>query len=191
VDHASRRGDLRLGLLRIAAMEQPPSEPASEKGQRPAAAEPEFPALGRLLGLDYGSKRVGVAVSNDEQTIASPLEMWPRRTMVLDAARLHELIAEYGIAGIVVGLPVHMSGAAGGKAREAKQFGKWAANVSGKPVRFFDERFTTARANEQMLASGLTRRQRQERLDKLAAQIMLQAYLDAPDRTQPPADLRG
>ncbi|HUG89797.1 MAG TPA: Holliday junction resolvase RuvX [Planctomycetaceae bacterium] len=152
--------------------------------------EAEFPTTGRLLGLDYGSKRIGVAVSNDEQTIASPLELWARRTAVLDAARLRSLVQDYGIVGIVVGLPVHMSGAEGGKAREAKQFGRWAASASGQPVRFFDERFTTARAEEHLLSSGMTRRQRQARLDKLAAQIMLQAYLDAPHRGQAPADLR-
>ena len=167
----------------------PPEQTGTPQPQ--GSPEPEFPATGRLLGLDYGSQRVGVAVSNDEQTIASPLELWVRRTAVIDAVRLRDLVADYGVVGIVVGLPVHMSGASGGKAREAKQFGRWAANVSGRPVRFFDERFTTARAEEHLLASGLTRRQRQARLDKLAAQIMLQSYLDSPNRTQPPPDLRG
>lgn len=161
-----------------------PGEPAA------ASRNVEFPASGRLLGLDYGTKRIGVAVSNDEQTIASPLELWNRRTAVLDSARLREYLREYAIVGIVVGLPVHMSGAEGGKAREAKTFGRWAASVSGLPLRFFDERFTTAGAEQHLLSSGMTRKQRQARLDKLAAQIMLQAYLDAPDRGQAPPDLR-
>ena len=156
----------------------------------PSPAESEFPSSGRLLGLDYGTKRVGVAVSNDEQTIASPLELWNRRTAVLDAARLRDYLREYQVVGIVVGLPVHMSGADSAKSREAKAFGRWAASASGVPVRFFDERLTTAHAEEYLLSSGMTRRQREARLDKLAAQIMLQSYLDAPDRGQPPVDLR-
>jgi putative Holliday junction resolvase len=164
--------------------------PAPDRTATPAPAEAEFPSSGRLLGLDYGTKRVGVAVSNEEQTIASPLELWNRRTAVLDAARLRDYIRDYQIVAVVVGLPVHMSGADSAKSREAKTFGRWAASTSGLPVRFFDERFTTASAQEHLISSGITRRQRQTRLDKLAAQIMLQSYLDAPDRGQPPPDLR-
>ena len=172
-------------------MSSAPEDNADREAQSPPTpVEPEFPSFGRLLGLDYGTKRVGVAVSNDEQTIASPLELWNRRTAVLDAARLRDYLSDYRIVGIVVGLPVHMSGADSAKSREAKTFGRWAASASGLPVRFFDERLTTAHAEEHLLSSGMTRRQREARLDKLAAQIMLQSYLDAPDRGQPPPDLR-
>jgi putative Holliday junction resolvase len=160
----------------------------SDSSKQDAAAQ--VPTHGRLLGLDYGTRRVGLAVSNDEQTISSPLENYTRRGEQKDARYLIAIVSEYRIDGIVVGLPVHMSGEEGGKAKEARQFGDWVTQTTGRPVAYWDERFTSQLADDHMLAAALTRKQRKARRDKLAAQIMLQTYLDAPDRERKPTSIR-
>lgn len=149
-----------------------------------------FPLRGCLLGLDYGSKRFGVALSNDEQTIASPLENRTRRSADQDGAFLASLATDYNVVGLVVGLPVHMSGQEGGKAREARNFGQWAGRVTGLPVRYYDERYTSLIAEHHLLSAGISEKKRKERLDKVAAQVLLQSYLDSADRTAAPAALR-
>lgn len=146
----------------------------------------EFPREGRLLGLDYGTRRLGIAVSTPEQNISSPLENYERRSERLDAEHLRQVATDYRVAGLVVGLPVHMSGEEGGKAREARAFGEWASRETGLPVRYWDERFTSAMAEEHLLGASMTRKKRKARLDMLAAQILLQSFLDAKDREQRP-----
>lgn len=140
--------------------------------------ETEFPAEGRLLGIDFGTKRVGIAVSTPDQTIASPLDNYTLRSRKLDEAHIRNIVDDYRIRGLVVGLPMHMSGDEGGKAREAREFGAWLHEFTGLPVRYWDERFTSALAEEYLSAAELTKKKRKARLDKLAAQIMLQSYLD-------------
>jgi putative Holliday junction resolvase len=148
----------------------------------------DFPTQGALLGLDFGTKRIGVAVSTPSQTIASPLENLTRSGLEADARRLRAIAGDYRAVGLVVGLPVHMSGDEGALARQARDFGEWAGRATGLPVRFWDERFSSMAAEAHLLAAELSKKKRQRRLDKLAAQIMLQAYLDAADRNiQPPA----
>lgn len=159
------------------------SEPASKP---PAPDERPFPSEGRLLGLDFGTKRLGIAVSTPDQNIASPLENYDRKNPRLDAKRLRELTQEYRIAGLVVGLPVHMSGDEGGLARSAREFGLWIAQETSLPLRFWDERFTSALAEEILQAASLTKKQRKARKDKLAAYLLLQSFLDAKDRDQKP-----
>jgi putative Holliday junction resolvase len=155
---------------------------------KPAAAE--FPTRGRLLGLDFGTKRLGLALSNPEQTIATPLETHLRRDARQDEKHLQRIVREYGIVGLVVGLPVHMSGEEGEKAREARAFGQWASKAANRPVCFTDERYTTVMADEHLHAAGLSPKKRQALRDKLAAQILLQGYLDGHDRGQTPGALR-
>lgn len=141
--------------------------------------EISFPKQGRLLGLDYGTRRIGFALSNPEQTIASPLENYTRVNEPHDARRLQQVVADYRVAGLVVGLPIHArSGDEGEKAREARAFGAWAAKATGLPVCYHDERYTTAIAEGHLLSASLSKKKRQARLDKLAAQIMLQSFLD-------------
>ena len=148
---------------------------SSDTGETPAE---DVPREGRLLGLDYGTKRVGIALSTPEQNIASPLENYTRFSPDADAAFLREIVEEYRAVGLVVGLPVHMSGDEGEKAKEAREFGKWAAAATDLPVTWWDERYTTLIAEEMMISAGLSSKKRKQRLDKLAAQIMLQAFLD-------------
>ncbi len=161
--------------------EPPPSDQADlPKGPGP------FPSEGRLMGVDFGTKRLGIAVSTPDQTIASPLENYDRRSPELDAKHLGECVQDYRIKGLVVGLPVHMSGEEGGIAENARAFGEWVAEQTGLPVRFWDERFTSAMAEEILQAGSLTKKQRKARKDKLAAQLLLQSFLDTPDRDQKP-----
>lgn len=156
-----------------------------------APAPVPFPPTGRLLGIDYGTKRIGLAVCNPEQTIAGAVESYTRVNLTADANRLRQVVKEYRIDGLVVGLPVHMSGQEGAKAGEARAFGLWAAKETQRPVCFFDERFTSLSAEAHLLSAGLSKKKRQARIDKLAAQFLLQAYLDSPNRSAAPADLRS
>jgi putative holliday junction resolvase len=141
-----------------------------------------LPCAGRLAAIDYGTVRLGVAITDPDQRLASPLENYTRRNAALDAKWLAELTAAERIAGFVVGLPVHTSGNESQKSVEARKFGRWVAEVTGLPVALFDERYTSAQAEAVLMDVELTRKRRKERLDKLAAQILLAAYLES-DRT--------
>jgi putative holliday junction resolvase len=147
----------------------------------------EVPTAGALFGIDFGTRRIGVAISNPEQTMSLPLENYTLRKPDLDAAWLKQLARGYGVRGLVIGLPVHMSGDEGGKARQAREFGVWAAEATGLPVTWWDERYSSSVADMRMDQSGVSKKRRQGRRDQLAAQVILQSFLDADDRTAPPA----
>ena len=138
-----------------------------------------LPQQGRLAAIDYGTVRIGVAITDPQQRLASPLENYTRRDLAADAAWIKKLAETERIAGFVVGLPVHTSGEESQKSAEARRFGAWLAETTQLPVRYFDERFTSAHAEALLLDAGLTKKQRKERLDKLAAQILLAAYLES------------
>ena len=144
------------------------------------------PTLGTLLGLDHGTKRIGVSVSTPDQSIASPLENYTRRNEAEDSAFLRKIASEYQAVGLVVGLPVHMSGDEGTKAREARVFGEWAGHACGLPVVFWDERYSSAMAELYLQQAEVSPKKQKQRLDKVAAQIMLQAFLDSDDRAAAP-----
>jgi putative Holliday junction resolvase len=133
----------------------------------------------RLLGVDFGQVRVGLAVSDPERKFASPLATYERRGAQADAAYFRALVAQEGVGGLVVGLPVHGDGREGAKAAEARAFGAWLGTTTGLPVVYFDERFTTVLAEAALWDAGLTHKKRKARRDKVAAQMLLQAYLDA------------
>ena len=143
-------------------------------------------AVGRLLGVDYGDVRVGLAVSDPDRKIAFPLAIYTRQNRERDAAYF-AVVAEEATAGLVVGLPVHLSGVEGAKAAAARAFGAWLAETTGLAATFWDERFTTVEAESALWAAGLTHKRRKERRDKVAAQILLQAYLDAGCPASPTA----
>jgi putative holliday junction resolvase len=145
----------------------------------PRGNERSVPARGRLLGLDFGTRRVGLAVSDDEQRLAVPLETYSVRNRDLDGQYLNTVVADYRIVGLVVGLPLHMGGEEGQKAHEARLFGAWVGQVTALPVTFWDERLTTSQADEHMAAANLSPKRRKLLRDKIAAQIMLQSYLDS------------
>ncbi len=148
-----------------------------------------FPDDGRLLGIDFGTKRIGVAVSTPEQSISSPLENYTRRSKELDAEFFKKVAADYRAVGIVVGLPVHMSGDESEKSRQARNFGAWLGGVTKLPVRYWDERYTSVIAESYLLEAELTKKKRKAHIDMVAAQIMLQSYLDSDDRDAAPREM--
>lgn len=118
--------------------------------------------------------------------MASPLDNYTRRSPAADAKYFRDIAAAERIVGWVVGLPVYASGDESAKSLEARQFGKWLGEVTGLPVTWFDERYTTALAEAALAEGGLTSKQRKARRDKLAAQFLLAAYLEAS-----PEDRKG
>jgi putative Holliday junction resolvase len=159
--------------------------PANDPTTPPAAARPP----GRIAGIDYGTKRIGVAITDRRQTLASPLENYTRSGREADARHFQQLAQREEIRLFVVGLPVHLSGAESQKSHEARRFGQWLAETTGVPVEFFDERFTSAEAERHLLAAELTNKRRKSRLDMVAAQILLSAFLESSAEER--ARLRG
>ena len=133
----------------------------------------------RILGIDPGSVRIGLAISDPDRRIASPLATYERRDAKQDAAYFKKVVAEEEIAAIVIGLPTREDGYEGEQAKIVRAFGAWLAETTGVPCQFYDERYTTAAAESALLEAGLTKKQRQARRDRVAAQMLLQAYLDA------------
>jgi putative Holliday junction resolvase len=136
-------------------------------------------STGKLLGVDYGQVRIGLAISDPDRKFAFPLETYARRGPERDAAYFREVVKEEAVVGLVVGLPMHTDGREGQKAAEARAFGTWLAETTGLPVVYWDERFTTVEAESALWAAGLTHKQRRARRDRVAAQIFLQAYLES------------
>jgi putative Holliday junction resolvase len=137
--------------------------------------------------MDFGRVRVGLAVCDPDRKIAFPLTTYQRQGAVRDAEYFRNLVKEEAVAALVVGLPLHCDGREGDKAAEARAFGTWLAETTGLPVTYWDERFTTVEAESSLWAAGLTHRQRKARRDRVAAQILLQAYLDAGCPAEPAA----
>jgi putative Holliday junction resolvase len=133
----------------------------------------------RLLGIDFGTVRIGLAVSDSEHRIASPLGQYRRAGRDKDAQHFRRLIEQEEIGSCVIGLPIHLSGREGDKAKEARAFAAWLTVETGLAVAFWDERFTTVEAENSLLAAGLTNKKRKARRDQVAAQILLQSYIDA------------
>jgi putative holliday junction resolvase len=134
---------------------------------------------GRVAGIDYGHVRIGIAISDPERKIVSPLENYTCRGRDQDANRFRRLVADEGVVLFVVGLPIHLDGRESEKSSEARQFGKRLGEATGVPVEYFDERFTSHEAEQLLLAAELTKKRRKKRLDMLAAQIMLSGYLES------------
>src|SRR5262245_19796312 len=133
----------------------------------------------RVAGIDYGTVRIGIATADLDVGIAGPYETYSRRGERQDAEYFRRLATEERIGRFVVGLPVHTSGHESQKSIEARAFGAWLHELTGVPVEYFDERYTSSEAEAMLLDAGLTKKRRKERLDQLAAQIMLTAYLES------------
>lgn len=142
----------------------------------------------RLLGLDVGTKTVGLALSDVTRTIASPFETLRRRRFADDAAALARIVAENDVGGLVVGLPVSMDGDEGPRAQGVRQF---VANLSATidlPTAFWDERLSTAAVERILIGEvDMSRKRRREVVDKAAAAYILQAALDAMAAAGTPA----
>ena len=140
-----------------------------------------IPPTGRILALDWGLVRIGLALSDESQTLASPLEtLVRRRGKRLPMPRLLELVAEHSpVAGIVAGLPLTPDGDEGESAIKARTLAESVAARTGLPLELWDERLTTARALRVVREQGGSTRGRKEDVDALAAAVLLQHFLDA------------
>lgn len=136
----------------------------------------------RIMGLDYGSKTVGVAVSDPLGLTAQGVEIVRRESekrLRRTLARIEELAAEYQVTGFVVGLPKNMNNTVGERAEKSLAFADMLKRRTGLPVAMWDERLTTVEANRTLMESGVRREKRGEYVDKIAAVYILQGYLDA------------
>ena len=133
----------------------------------------------RVLALDHGTKRIGVALSDETATIAHPLEFIPAQPLAACLARLKEIIRERPVQEIVVGLPRNMNGTCGPAAEAALKFAAALREALKLPVKTWDERLTSVQANRLLIEAGVRREQRKAKVDQSAAAIVLQSYLDA------------
>jgi putative Holliday junction resolvase len=139
--------------------------------------------MARLLGIDYGSRRIGLAISDPDQIIATPLAVVKAEGQpAQDAVMLAQLAPQHEVAEFVIGLPLNKDGSEGKQARVTREMGEALAHASSLPVHFYDERYTTHAAIGAMRQAEVRRRKRGHHLDKVAASIMLQAFLDARRR---------
>jgi putative holliday junction resolvase len=132
----------------------------------------------RLLGLDVGTKTIGLALSDVERCVASPLETIRRTKFSADVRRLLEIAEEQGVGGLVVGLPVNMDGSEGPRAQSVRAFVRNLLALTAMPVAFWDERLSTAAAERALLEADLSRKRRAVLIDKTAAALILQGALD-------------
>jgi len=132
--------------------------------------------MGRVLGLDHGTRRIGVALSDPLRLTAGPLCVLETGGDVED--RLRHLVAEHDVERIVVGLPVSLGGAEGPAAAAAREFAGRVAEAVDVPVELYDERFSTVTAERSLIEAGMRRERRRETRDRVAAAVFLQAYLD-------------
>jgi putative Holliday junction resolvase len=132
----------------------------------------------RLLGIDPGSKTLGLALSDGLLTVASPLRTLARGKFAADAAQLAKIVASQGVFGFVIGLPLNMDGSEGPRAQSARALMRNLAQFIDLPMAFWDERLTTAAAERALLEADMSRRKRDERIDAVAASLILQGALD-------------
>jgi len=136
----------------------------------------------RIMALDIGTKRIGVAMSDELLITAQGAETLYRSAPAADFEAIKKTAETNGVGEIVVGLPVNMDGTYGAKAKEALEFADGLARSLGIPVKTWDERLTTLQAERTLLEADLSRAKRKKVIDKLAAQIILQSYLDSRKR---------
>ncbi|WDR05713.1 Holliday junction resolvase RuvX [Devosia rhodophyticola] len=137
-----------------------------------------LPATGKLLGLDLGTKTIGVAVSDGMRYSATPLETIKRTKFTADAIRLDELIAQNMAVGIVLGLPLNMDGSEGPRVQSTRAFARSLGQRIDLPIVFWDERLSTSAVTRMMIEADMRRNKRAEVVDKLAASYILQGALD-------------
>ena len=139
---------------------------------------PLLPARGALIGLDLGTKTIGVASSDPDRRLAAGVETVARKTFTADAARLLALAAERKAAGFVLGLPINMDGSEGPRAQSTRSFARNLARLTELPIAFWDERLSTAAVERELIAANVSRGKRRAVIDQHAAIFILQGALD-------------
>jgi len=144
----------------------------------PGDLKPLVPPGARLLGLDVGTKTIGLALSDTRLRIASPLETIRRTKFTEDMAILARILDKHGVGGLVVGLPLRLDGADGPRTQSTRQFGKNVLGARDLPLTFWDERLSTLAVERDMIAADLSRKRRAQIIDRAAAAYILQGFLD-------------
>jgi len=137
-----------------------------------------LPPMSALMGLDLGTKTIGVAVTDSFRSVATPLETVKRKKFTLDAQRLQEIITDRSIGGIVLGLPRNMDGSEGARCQSTRAFARNLSRLTDLPISFWDERLSTVAAEKALLEADTTRKRRAEVIDHVAASYILQGALD-------------
>jgi putative Holliday junction resolvase len=136
----------------------------------------------RTLALDHGTKRIGVALSDELRWTAQPLETYERRTPEADLRHIDQLVREHDVAEVVIGLPLRLNGELGPAALSVQEFVKQLEEVLTVPIVTWDERMTTKSAEELLIAADVSRKKRKGAVDRIAAAILLQSYLESRAR---------
>jgi putative Holliday junction resolvase len=144
-----------------------------------------LPPRGALIGLDLGSKTIGVAASDPDRRIAAPVETISRQRFNLDAQRILELAGERRATGFVLGLPINMDGSEGPRAQATRAFARNLARLTELPIALWDERLSTAAVERALIAADASRAKRKNVIDQHAAAYILQGALDRLSRERP------
>ncbi|MBO5394358.1 MAG: Holliday junction resolvase RuvX [Clostridia bacterium] len=136
----------------------------------------------RKMGIDYGDKRVGIAMTDALCIISSPFEVYQNRGREDAIDHIVGLIKQYNVGEVAMGLPINMDGSEGERAILHREIGQQIAEKSGVNVFFVDERLTSAEAEEILISSGVRREKRKELIDKISAQIILQTHIESHKR---------
>lgn len=137
-----------------------------------------LPAMGSLIGVDLGTKTIGLASSDPGRVVASPVETIARKKFTPDAMRLLEVAASRRAAGVLLGLPVNMNGTEGPRVQATRAFARSLSTLTDLPIGFWDERLSTAAVERLLISFDTSRKRRDEIVDKLAAAYILQGALD-------------
>jgi putative holliday junction resolvase len=139
----------------------------------------------RILAIDPGTVRLGLALSDPSGTIAQPLSVLVRRSEAEDLKALAELVERHAVELIVIGLPRLMNGRLDAAAQQAQAFGAQVARATGRPVAYWDERLTSVAAERYLIDQGKRRSKRRQEVDRMAATLLLQGYLDYRSGREP------
>jgi putative Holliday junction resolvase len=143
-----------------------------------------LPARGALIGLDLGTKTIGVAASDPHRKLATAVETIARKTFTADAKRIIGLAAERAAVGFVLGLPINMDGSEGPRAQSTRAFARNLAKLTELPIALWDERLSTAAVERELIAADVSRKKRAAVIDQHAAAFILQGALDRMARMQ-------
>lgn len=153
--------------------------------ESPAKLRAAVPPGRRVMGLDVGTKTIGLALSDTRLVIASPLDTIRRRRFAEDMAALFAAIDRHEIGGLVIGLPLSLAGSDSPRTQSVRQFARNLLAQRDMPVALWDERLSTAAVTREMIAHDMTRKRRAEIVDRVAAAYILQGFLDAMGRNEP------
>ena len=167
-----------LWQLRALVVAPPEDETLGETYQEADAFKALLGGQDRLLGLDLGTRTIGLALSDVSRMIGSALETIRRTKFKADVTRLFEVAEQHRVAGLVLGFPINLDGSEGPRCQATRAFARNVNRLSGLPILLWDERLTTAAAERMLIEADTSRRRRAEVIDKLAATIILQGALD-------------